>query len=75
MSTTLRSIPATVDQDGLVKLSEPLNLSAPVAAMVTIVIEENNSVPNRVTRSAIEESEEELERFGSVDALRAELAR
>jgi hypothetical protein len=41
MSTTLRSIPATVCPDGSVTLSELLALSEPVAAMVTIVLEDD----------------------------------
>lgn len=41
MSTTLKSIPATVSPDGSVTLSEPLTLLEPVAAMVTIVLEDD----------------------------------
>ncbi len=41
MSTTLKSIPATVSPDGFVTLSEPLALLEPVAAMVTIVLEDD----------------------------------
>ncbi len=41
MGTTLKSIPATVSPDGSVTLSEQLALSEPVAAMVTIVLEDD----------------------------------
>lgn len=75
MSTTLKSIPATVFEDGSVTLSEPVSLSAPVAAMVTIVIEEDDRLPNRVTREAMEEPLEGLERFKNIDALKADLAK
>jgi len=41
MGTTLKSIPATVSPDGSVTLSEPLALLEPVAAMLTIVLEDD----------------------------------
>lgn len=40
MSTTLKSIPATVSPDGAVILSEPVQLVGPAMAMVTIIFEE-----------------------------------
>ena len=42
MSTTLKSIPATVSPDGAVTLSEPVKLIGPAAAMVTIGFEEQD---------------------------------
>lgn len=42
MSTTLKSIPATVSPDGAVTLSEPLKLAGPAVAMVTIVFEDED---------------------------------
>lgn len=42
MSTTLKSIPATVSPDGSVTLNEPVKLSGTVAAMVTLVLDEDD---------------------------------
>jgi hypothetical protein len=39
MSTTLRTIPATVSPDGSVRLFEPIELNGSVAAVVTIALE------------------------------------
>ena len=42
MSTTLKSIPATVSPDGAVTLSEPVKLIGPAVAMLTIVLEDED---------------------------------
>lgn len=43
MSTTLKSIPATVAPDGTVTLAEPLEITTTVAAMVTVAYEQDPS--------------------------------
>jgi len=43
MSEVLRAIPATVDPDGTVHLSQALHLSHQAPAVVTIMIEEGGS--------------------------------
>ncbi|CAN5291698.1 hypothetical protein BH23VER1_BH23VER1_05430 [soil metagenome] len=42
MRTILKSIPATVSPDGSVTLSEPIKLPGVVAAMVTLVLDEDD---------------------------------
>ena len=70
MPATLKTVEATVSEDGTVTLSEPV--TGPARAVVTLLIEEP-SEPNATTREAMNEPPEDLPRFASVDALKADL--
>ncbi len=70
MPATLRTVEATVSEDGTVTLAEPV--TGPARAVLTLLIEEP-SEPNSTTREAMNEPHEDLPRFASVDALKADL--
>jgi len=56
MGTTLKSIPATVSPDGSVSLSEPIHLTGPASAMVTIVLEGDETLePAYLSERALED--------------------
>ena len=57
MGMTLKSIPATVSPDGSVSLSEPVELTGPAAAMVTIVFENDDEAlePALLSEAALED--------------------
>jgi len=57
MGATLKSIPATVSPDGSVILSEPVELTGPTAAMVTIVLEADDEAlePALLSEAALED--------------------
>ena len=63
----MRTVDAVVEADGTVRLRQPVRLSGPAAAVVTLLVRDDE--PNESTREAIEESVEGLPRFESVDAL------
>lgn len=73
MGASLKTLDAVVEADGTVRLRQPVRLSGPMAAVVTILLPGNE--PNEVTLRAIEEPVEGLPRFTSVDALFDELDR
>jgi len=53
MSETLKSIPATVDPDGTVRLSQSVRLAHQAQAVVTIMIEDDGSDLARLSESAL----------------------
>lgn len=71
MAASLKTLDAVVEADGTVRLRQPVRLSGPAAAVVTILVHDDE--PNEVTRQAIEEPIDGLPRFESVDALFREL--
>ncbi len=71
MSTTLKSIPATVAPDGTVTLAEPLTLGGTASAMVTIALEENTG--NEIGSDAFEAAADTV--FEHYDPLLKELAK
>jgi hypothetical protein len=71
MAASLRTLDAVVEADGTVRLQQPLRLSGPASAVVTILVQDNE--PNETTRQALDEPLDRLPRFESVDALFREL--
>lgn len=71
MSASLKTLDAVVEVDGTVRLIQPVHLSGPAPAVVTILMPDDE--PNEATRQAIEEPLAGLPRFQSVDALFQEL--
>ena len=71
MSASLKTLDAVVEVDGTVRLIQPVRLSEPAPAVVTILMPDDE--PNEATRQAIEEPLAGLPRFKSVDALFQEL--
>ena len=67
----MKTLDAVVEADGTVRLRQPLRLSCPAAAVVTILLHDNE--PNETTRHAMEEPLDGLPRFENVDALLQEL--
>jgi hypothetical protein len=53
MSETLRAIPATVETDGTVKLSQSLHLNHPAQAVVTVMIDSEGSDLAQVSETAL----------------------
>ena len=71
MAASLKTLDAVVEADGTIRLRQPVRLSGPASAVVTILVQDDE--PNEATRQAIEERIEGLPRFESVDALFQEL--
>ncbi len=71
MAASLKTLDAVVETDGTIRLRQPVRLSGPASAVVTILVQDNE--PNETTRQAIDEDLAELPRFKSVDALFEEL--
>jgi hypothetical protein len=71
MAASLRTLDAVVEADGTVRLRQPLRLSGPACAVVTILVQDQE--PNETTRQAMDEPLAGLPRFESVDALFHEL--
>ncbi len=71
MPATLRTLKATVQPDGVVKLLQPLELDAPADAVVTVLIPSRE--PNAETVAAMLEPVEKLPRFASAAELLEEL--
>lgn len=69
MQTILKTVEATVAEDGTITPAEPL--TGPARAVVTLLIEQSD--PTAVTRAAMAEPLEALPRFATLDELRAEL--
>ncbi len=65
MSATLRTIDATIEEDGSVLLSEPVE--GPARAVLTVLVDD--PTPNAATREAMVEPAADLPRFQSVEAL------
>ena len=72
MPARLKTIEATVSEDGIVTLAEPV--SGPARAVLTLLIEEQTE-PNATTRDAMNEPLEDLPRFASVASLKTDLER
>jgi len=53
MSETLKSIPATVDPDGTVRLSQAVHLPHRAQAVVTIMIKDDGSDLARISERAL----------------------
>lgn len=53
MSETLKSIPATVDPDGTVRLNQTVRLAHQAQAVVTIMIEDDGSDLARLSERAL----------------------
>ena len=70
MAATLRTIDATVAEDGSVLLAEPVE--GPAKAVLTVLIDDE-LVPNAATIEAMQESVADLPRFQSVEDLMQEL--
>ncbi|MEA3209644.1 MAG: hypothetical protein QOE70_2701 [Chthoniobacter sp.] len=71
MAASLKTLDAVVEADGTVRLIQPVRLSGPAPAVVTILMAGDE--PNEATRRAIEEPLDGLPRFENVDALFQEL--
>lgn len=71
MGASLKTVEAVVEADGTVRLRQPIRLSGPTSAVVTLIVRDDE--PNDATRHAIDESIAELPRFETVDALFQEL--
>jgi hypothetical protein len=71
MGASLKTVEAVVEADGTVRLRQPMRLSGPTSAVVTLIVRDDE--PNESTREAIDESISDLPRFESVDALFQEL--
>lgn len=71
MSASLKTLDAVVEVDGTVRLIQPVRLTGPASAVVTILMPDGE--PNEATRQAIEEPLAGLPRFKSIDALFQEL--
>ena len=69
MSATLKTIAATVSADGTITPAEPV--TGPARAVLTVLVEQPE--PNGLTRGAIAEPLEDLPRFDTVAALKADL--
>ncbi len=71
MAASLKTVDAIVEADGTVRLRQPMRLTAPAQAVVTLIVQEDE--PNQATRAAIEEPIDGLPRFNDVDTLVREL--
>ena len=71
MAASLKTLDAIVEVDGSIRLIQPVRLSGPATAVVTILMPDD--APNETTRQAIEEPLDGLPRFKSVKALFQEL--
>jgi mRNA interferase YafQ len=71
VGASLKTVDAVVEADGTVRLRQPMRLSGPASAVVTILVRDDE--PNEATRQAIQEPIADLPRFESVDALFEEL--
>jgi hypothetical protein len=71
MGASLKTVDAVVEADGTVRLRQPMRLSGPASAVVTILVRDDE--PNEATRQAIQEPIADLPHFESVDALFEEL--
>ncbi len=69
MPATLKTIDATVSADGTITPAEPV--TGPARAVLTLLVE--SPEPNQATREAMAEPLEDLPRFATVDALKADL--
>jgi len=69
MGASLKTVEATIDADGTIHLSEPLQ--GPARAVVTVLIEDLE--PNDTTVAAIRESLEKLPRYSSIEGLLEDL--
>ena len=67
MGASLKTVEAVVEADGTVRLRQPMRLSGPTSAVVTLLVRDDE--PNEATREAIDEPTAELPRFETVDAL------
>ena len=67
MGASLKTVDAVVEADGTVRLRQPMRLSGPTSAVVTLLVRDDE--PNEDTREAIEESIAQLPRFETVEAL------
>jgi hypothetical protein len=66
----LKTVEAIVSEDGTVTLAEPV--TGPARGVLTFLVEEP-AEPSATTREAMDEPLENLPRFASVDALKADL--
>jgi hypothetical protein len=71
MAASLKTLDAVVEVDGTIRLRQPVKLTGPASAVVTILIHDDE--PNETTRMAIEEPSDGLPRFKTVEALLQEL--
>jgi hypothetical protein len=71
MGASLKTVEAVVEADGTIRLRQPIRLSGPTSAVVTLIVRDDE--PNESTREAIDESIADLPRFETVDALFQEL--
>ena len=71
MAASLKTLDAVVEADGTIRLRQPVRLSGPASAVVTILVHDDE--PNEATRQAIEEPLAGLPRFENIDALFQEL--
>lgn len=71
MGASLKTVEAVVEADGTVRLRQPVRLSGPTSAVVTLIVRDDE--PNEATRGAIDESIDQLPRFETADALFQEL--
>ena len=73
MSTSLKSIPATIAPDGTVTLSEPIELGSITPAMVTIAVENSDSDNDAIDDEALKAATDAV--FGHYEPLLKELAK
>ena len=69
MAATLRTIEATVSEDGVITPAEPV--TGPCKAVITLLIDE--WLPNAVTVAAIEEPIDGLPRYRTAEEAKAAL--
>ncbi len=69
MSASLRAIHATVSEDGVVTLTEPV--TGPCKAVLTLLVEDPN--PNAETLAAMNEPSEGLPRYPTASQAKAAL--
>jgi hypothetical protein len=67
MAASLKTLDAVVEVDGTIRLRQPLRLSGPASAVVTILVQDDE--PNETTRQAVDEPLAGLPRFESVAEL------
>ena len=71
MPVTLRTLKATIQPDGAVRFSQPLELDEPTDAVVTFLVPSRE--PNETTLAAMREPKATLPHFATAQALFDEL--
>ncbi|MCB1230215.1 MAG: hypothetical protein KDN19_08115 [Verrucomicrobiae bacterium] len=61
MSTTLRALQGTLEEDGTIRLSEPCDLRGPLPVVVTVAVEDEEPLAEREWMDEIEKRASEVD--------------